>query len=108
MEHRGLSLAIGADREIEIFDDVGCVACVLQGQIQVTTDGIRLGRITRGQNVSLKRGSSSLLRAFCDALVFIPTPRGAFGTGFARRRDRKRSLLTIAASQAESLAKLAR
>ena len=109
MEHGGLSLAIAADRRIEIIDDAGCVACVLQGQVWVTTEGFLEDTIAEpGQNVSLKRGRKSLLSAFRDAIVFIPAPRGVRDVGFALRYVKDRSVLTIATSRAESLAQLAR
>jgi len=109
MEHGGLSLTIAANRQIEIIDDVGCVACVLDGQVRVSTRGIRQDTIARrGENVTLKRSSKSLLRALCDTVVFIQSPRGAMRSGFGLCRATGRSVLTIAMSGRQSVAQLER
>jgi len=109
MERGGLSLAIPADRQIEIIDDAGCIACVLEGQVRVTTEGFSEDTIAeRGQNVSFKRGCKSLLSAFRDAIVFIPASRAVLDEGFALYRFRGKDVLTIAMSRADSLAQLAR
>jgi hypothetical protein len=108
MERGGVSLAIPADRQIEIIDDAGCIACVLEGQVRVTTEGFREDTIAeRGQNILFKRSCKSLLSAFRDAIVFIPAPRSVLDEGFALYRFRDKSVLTIANSRADSLAQLA-